>query len=197
MATEILSDLYDAVVDAHSAATSAKAFYVRAGMVQMAMNNADANADNVFVVAADNLRVPKATGTAWTVGERVYYDAGNSNFTTVRAGNAFAGYVREDAESDATEGKITLNKELPDVASPAGAAFTVGDEDTNVINVAVQLKDALAQDLANAVALPFYLSDDAAGATPSGTAPTGGLAVGTPGPTLVLALLAALSTFSR
>ncbi len=63
----------------------------------------------------------------------------------------------------------------------ASADYTVGTEAANVINVAGQLKDAAGNDMAVANALPFYLSDDAAGLTPSTTAPDGGIAIGTDG----------------
>jgi hypothetical protein len=63
----------------------------------------------------------------------------------------------------------------------AAAEYTIGAEAANVINVAVQLQDANAADLAVAAALQFYLADDAAGLTPSTTAPDGGIAIGTDG----------------
>lgn len=59
--------------------------------------------------------------------------------------------------------------------------LTVGSEDTNVINVAGQLNDAQGNAVEEVAMLDFYLADDAAGTTPSGTAPTGGIAIGTDG----------------
>lgn len=62
------------------------------------------------------------------------------------------------------------------------AQFTVGAEETNAINVAVQLVDRLNKnEVADRVGLLWYLSDDAAGDTPSATAPDGGVAIGTDG----------------
>lgn len=163
---EILSESYDAVVDAHSAATTAKAFYVRNGMVMMAMNDADASADNVFVVSTPNMRVTKAAGSAWSVGDQVFFDADNSNFTNVYAdGLALAGFVREDAASDDVEGKIAFNLQLGagDKRTPYYATFTNGAEAGNAIVVSVQLKDALGNDLANRASVQAYLSSDANG----------------------------------
>lgn len=62
----------------------------------------------------------------------------------------------------------------------ASVTFTVGTENTNAINVAIQLSSA-AGDVTEAHALPFYLADDATGLTPSGTAPDGGIAIGADG----------------
>jgi len=64
---------------------------------------------------------------------------------------------------------------------PVKAVQTVGAEATNVIDVAVQLKDAEGKNLSEVAVLDFYLADDAAGATPSTVAPTGGVAAGAAG----------------
>jgi len=66
--------------------------------------------------------------------------------------------------------------------APLGAhTFTVGAEGGNVINVAVQLVDAAGADLAVRGAVLAYLSDDANGDSIAGTAPDGGVAIGTDG----------------
>lgn len=58
-------------------------------------------------------------------------------------------------------------------SSVTGASFTIGTEATNVINVAVKL---------NVQGGCFaYLSDNADGSTLAGTAPSGGVAIGTDG----------------
>lgn len=182
MGTEILADEYDAYLDADAGATTANSFYVRNGQVVMAMNDADAAADNVFVYQADCVQVPKASGEAWAPGDELYYDSAEEEFTKTASGNAFAGFAVLDAASADTEGELNLNPAADAVGGvAAGASFTVGDEDSNAINVAVQLTDRAGVDLAEAAALPFYLSDDDAGQTPSGTAPDGGIAIGTDG----------------
>ena len=56
-----------------------------------------------------------------------------------------------------------------------------GAEVPDDINVAAQLQDGLGNDLAAGAVLPFYLADDAAGLTPSTTAPDGGIVIGTDG----------------
>jgi hypothetical protein len=59
--------------------------------------------------------------------------------------------------------------------------FTIGAEAGDVINVAVQLKDANGADLAVRGSVEAYLSDDANGDSIVGTAPDGGWAIGTDG----------------
>lgn len=184
MGTEILSEDYDAVKDAHSAATTGKLFYVRNGMVMMAMNDADAAADNIFVTKTDNLRVPKAAGTAWSIGQQVFYDAGNSNFTvTWAAGLVPAGYVRVDAASADTEGQIVFNQPVGggDPRSPAYATYSVGAEAADAITVSIQLKNALGDDLANRAAVHAYLSADANGDSLVAASATLSAAAGTDG----------------
>jgi len=63
----------------------------------------------------------------------------------------------------------------------ADASFVVGSEAGNVINVAIQLKDADGEDLAARANVYAYLSDDANGDSIAGTAPDGGVAIGTDG----------------
>ena len=77
--------------------------------------------------------------------------------------------------------RLTKGKALFGDVSTMSATFTVGAEATNAINVAVQLNDGNGQAMARACALPFYLADDAAGLTPSTTAPNSGIAIGTDG----------------
>lgn len=71
--------------------------------------------------------------------------------------------------------------------SPIGTpAITVGEEDANVINVAIQLKDAAGNDLAARGAILAYLSDDANGDSVCATKPSTDWAIGTDG--LLLAM---------
>lgn len=60
------------------------------------------------------------------------------------------------------------------------ATFVIGAEATNVINVAVQLKDG-DKEVAARGSVFAYLSDDANGDSVAGTAPDGGVAIGTDG----------------
>lgn len=75
---------------------------------------------------------------------------------------------------------------IPDKENPFlglafnGVTFTVGSENTDVITVAVQAQLNY-EDVTYKVAIPMWLTDDSGANTPSGTAPTGGLAAGTDG----------------
>lgn len=61
------------------------------------------------------------------------------------------------------------------------AAFTIGAESANVINVAIQLTDRLnGNEVGDAVGLFWYLSSDASGQSIA-SAPSGGVAIGTDG----------------
>lgn len=60
------------------------------------------------------------------------------------------------------------------------ATITVGAEETDVINVGIQLKDANGNNIAERVSLFAYLSDDANGDSVAGTAPDT-VAIGTDG----------------
>lgn len=48
------------------------------------------------------------SGQAWAVGTALYWDAGNSRFTTTASGNTLAGYAYAAALTAATKGKIKL-----------------------------------------------------------------------------------------
>jgi hypothetical protein len=65
--------------------------------------------------------------------------------------------------------------------APMAATITVGQESSNVINVAIQLRDANGAAVTARGSVFAYLSDDANGGSLVGTAPSGGWAIGTNG----------------
>lgn len=65
--------------------------------------------------------------------------------------------------------------------APLAATLTPGAEAVNVINVAIQLQDGNAADLAVRGSVMAYLSNDANGDSIATTAPDGGWAIGTDG----------------
>lgn len=109
MATEILSAGYDGVNHTHTAATTAKTFLLINSLPVMPMNSALANVENYFVDQADRIRVPKATGEAWTPLTKIYWDDTAKKFTTTSTSNTLAGYVKEPALSADIEGVIRLD----------------------------------------------------------------------------------------
>lgn len=63
-----------------------------------------------------------------------------------------------------------------------GAKFTIGEEAANAIAVSVQLVDREnGNEIAERVAIPWYLSADANGDAIAAAAPSGGIAIGTDG----------------
>ncbi|MFZ7134337.1 MAG: hypothetical protein ACOWWR_18480 [Eubacteriales bacterium] len=65
--------------------------------------------------------------------------------------------------------------------APVNAEITVGVEDTNVINVSIQLKDWDGKDLANPASVTAYLASDSAGLNVVTTTVTTETAIGTDG----------------
>lgn len=53
--------------------------------------------------------VPKATGTAWTEGAKLYWDVADGEFNTSSAGNTLAGVAATAAESADATGQIRLD----------------------------------------------------------------------------------------
>jgi hypothetical protein len=93
---------------------------------------------------------------------------------------ASASEAKAGAVDDKNIAPNTLRAALVDYQPLAGATITVGTEAAHVINVAVQLKDADAADLAARASLNAYLSDDANGDSVVATAPDT-VAIGTDG----------------
>lgn len=54
----------------------------------------------------------KESGTAWTQGQAIYYDAGNDRCTHTSTSNKLAGIAYEAAASAATTGKVIIGRHL-------------------------------------------------------------------------------------
>ena len=67
-----------------------------------------ANGANVALVVRGVFDLPKATGQAWTVGQKLYWSTGNANLTTTATSNTLVGVATAAAASDATSGHIRL-----------------------------------------------------------------------------------------
>jgi len=72
-------------------------------------------------------KVDKAVG-AWAEGDSIFYDATAEKFTTVSAGNTYAGYALEAAESADTEGVLALGERVP----AAHVATAIAEEESSV-----------------------------------------------------------------
>ena len=96
--------------------------------------------------------------------------------------NILDGVTATAAELNKTDGLTSTPAEMNVLdGAPMAASITVGTEAADVINVAIQLKDADNADLAVRGSVMAYLSDDANGDSVAGTAPSGTVVIGTDG----------------
>jgi len=87
----------------------------------------------------------------------------------------------QDAGVDGDIISVDVKPAVVTANAVAAASYIVGAEATNAINVAIQLKDFNAADLAERAAVMAYLSDDANGDSVIATAHSSGGAIGTDG----------------
>lgn len=96
--------------------------------------------------------------------------------------NILDGVTSDAGELNILDGVTVTAGELNALdGSPASATIVVGTEVPNDINVTIQLEDADGTDIATRASVFAYLSDDANGDSVTGTAPDGGVAIGTDG----------------
>ena len=70
----------------------------------------DADTDVNFTgLVVGVVNAAKATGAAWAMGEKVYFAAGASNFTTTAGGNTLVGVAWKAADSGDTTGWVRLD----------------------------------------------------------------------------------------
>lgn len=93
----------------HTAATVKNTIYLLAARVLVALTDAAASAENVFIHAAERIEMPKASGTAITAGATMYWDNVNSVITATATANTKCGIAVEDAASAATTVVIELD----------------------------------------------------------------------------------------
>lgn len=84
-------------------------FYRVDDFIVRALHDVDYSADDQVEAAyeIDSTTVPKATGTAWSTGDPIYFDATDSDFTKTDTDH-LAGVALAAAGSDATQGTIRL-----------------------------------------------------------------------------------------
>lgn len=54
------------------------------------------------------VRTDRATGTAWAIGDTLYWDAANARLTKTATSNTFVGHAAEAAASGDAEGAVRL-----------------------------------------------------------------------------------------
>lgn len=73
------------------------------------LNESDADADNAYVTEARIADADKATGEAWTMGAKLYWDDTAKKFTTTATANTLCGYAAAPAASADTTGSVDFN----------------------------------------------------------------------------------------
>ncbi len=93
----------------HSSATTVDTIYYLNGRVLLALNTALANIENVFVISG-LIEYTKVSAQAWTGGQKIWWDDGNSRFTNVYGADCYlAGYAAEAAANPTTTGFVVLD----------------------------------------------------------------------------------------
>jgi hypothetical protein len=131
--------------------------------------------DNISI-ARNNLNL----GTIVTQASDSVNLTGVLNATTFKINTITV--TADAAELNKLDGATLSTAELNKLdGAPFDASFTIGTEAANIINVAVQLKDADAVNLAAIKSLRIYLSDNTTGNNFIATAPSGTVVIGTNG----------------
>jgi hypothetical protein len=131
--------------------------------------------DNISI-ARNNLNL----GTIVTQASDSVNLTGVLNATTFKINTITV--TADAAELNKLDGATLSTAELNKIdGAPFDASFTIGTEAANIINVAVQLKDADAVNLAAIKSLKIYLSDNTTGNNFIATAPSGTVVIGTNG----------------
>lgn len=73
------------------------------------LNASDAAADNAWVIEGLLKDAPKATGSAWVLGEKIYWDDTAKKFTDVSTSNTLCGYANAAAASGDTTGSVDFD----------------------------------------------------------------------------------------
>lgn len=89
----------------------------------VAVNDVDSGDDGEFHTCGV-FELAKATGTAWTQGQKLYWDDSNKRFDTVSTVGPLHGVAAEAADSADTTGRVRLNGTAPATAEGPQAAIT-------------------------------------------------------------------------
>jgi predicted RecA/RadA family phage recombinase len=88
---------------------TALSFVIINSLAWLALNKSAANVGNVLVYGGDLAAAPKATGEAWTLGAKLYWDASAGKFTTTSTSNTLCGRAGAAAASADTTGSVIFN----------------------------------------------------------------------------------------
>lgn len=87
---------------AHSSATTRKVPVLINSRVYVPLESKLANEENEYMYSGEITGAAKATGEAWAIGAAIYWDNGNSRFTTTLTSNTLCGNATETALAGAT-----------------------------------------------------------------------------------------------
>lgn len=150
---KLKSDVLDRIRYTPTAAVAINAIVVLNGLVGIALEAIAANALGYLLVRGE-VEVTSDSGTAWSEGDEIFYDATNSVFSATAAGNVYAGRASRAKTSGATTAYVNLNLPRPlaagtpfaiTVAVASGAAAdvdTIVRQDCRVIDVVAQQNGA-------------------------------------------------------
>lgn len=79
------------------------------GLVGIAVDDIANGATGAVEIANAVYEITKATGTAWVVGDRIYWDVSATEATKTATANPSIGRCVEAAASGATTGKVRLD----------------------------------------------------------------------------------------
>lgn len=96
-----------------SSAVSAGAIVVWGILVCIVINDIAANVLGAVRASGVIKTAKKVTGTAWTKGQRIYYDESEDTFTHVATDNVYAGVAAYAAASASATGYVLLNVGAP------------------------------------------------------------------------------------
>jgi len=132
---------------------------------------------DLSVVGADG-----SGNVAVAIGDKIFQDT-STVYNKDSINGVFIGYALEAVSSGATTTIMValVHGVVAARGTLASATAVAGAEAANVVNVAIQLLDADGNALQARASLTAYLSDDANGDSVAGTAPDGGVAIGTDG----------------
>jgi predicted RecA/RadA family phage recombinase len=87
--------------------------YVLGDLIGVALNGATAaGIPIVYSLKRDVYNFDKATGEAWTVGAKLYWDSANARLTTTSAGNTLVANAYAAAIAGATTGQALIRSHL-------------------------------------------------------------------------------------
>jgi hypothetical protein len=179
---------FEAGADNTDGANGALNFRVRSGRFRWANSEGGDEitqaeiGDACYIVDDQTVAKTDGGGTRSRAGVITDVDAqGVWVLTGVEFGNGPAAALLPGNNLSDLGAKSTSRDNLGVYEKMGAPSFVIGAEAGNVINVAVQLKDSAAVDLAVRGAVVAYLSDDANGDSVAAAAPDGGVAIGADG----------------